>query len=164
MLHREECIMDQLCYGAKIRGLADEGSSRIIKLFQQDPVSEMKFFSAMAEVESFLLKFQTLWRNGRDATLTVDSCAGQTRVRLKVGLVICLPSAWGKAWLFRKRMGGIPFSLKLEGQDWQCIFHAFSLGVGRQGFSCPLGRCGKAWLFLYLTLLSIYNGGLTLSR
>ena len=22
-------------------------------------------------------------------------------------------------------MGGILFSLKLEGQDWQCIFHAF---------------------------------------
>ena len=76
----------------------------------------------------------------------------------------------------RKRMGGIPFSLKLEGQDWQCIFHAFPLGAGQiTQYPCSPtrcgkawvflpARCGKAWLFLYLTLLSIYNGGLALSR
>ena len=39
----------------------------------------------------------------------------------------------------RKHMGGIPFSLKLEGQDWQCIFHAFPLGAGQITHALPLG-------------------------
>ena len=41
---------------------------------------------AMAEIESFLVKFQNLWRSGCDATLTVDAHAGQASVSLKVGL------------------------------------------------------------------------------
>ena len=64
--------------------------------------------------------------------------------------VICLPSSsLMQARPSLKRMGGIPFSLKLEGQTWQCIFHAFPLGAGqithalplgagRHGFFCPL--------------------------
>ena len=36
-------------------------------------------------------------------------------------------------------MGGISFSLKLEGQDWQCIFHAFLQGAGRITHALPLG-------------------------
>ena len=86
-----------------------------------------------------------------------------------IRIVICLPATFssgcpeckaqgtsrGKARPSRKPMGGIPFSLKLEGQDWQCIFHDFPLGAGqithalplgagRHGFSCPLdaGRHG----------------------
>ena len=42
----------------------------------------------------------------------------------------------------QKRMGGItiiPFSLKLEGQDWQFIFDAFPQGAGRITHAVPLG-------------------------
>jgi hypothetical protein len=41
---------------------------------------------AMAEIESFLLKFKTLWKSGRDATLTMETHAGQASVLLRVGL------------------------------------------------------------------------------
>ena len=40
----------------------------------------------MAEIESFLLKFKTLWKSGRDATLTMETHAGQASVLLRVGL------------------------------------------------------------------------------
>ena len=49
-----------------------------------------------------------------------------------------------------KRMGGIPFSLKLEGQEWQCIFHAFPQGAGRHGFSCPNCTAAVAVVFTLL--------------
>ena len=53
-------------------------------------------------------------------------------------------------------MGGIQFSLKLEGQVKQCMFHAFPQGperithalsicVGRHGFSFPLDAEGMAF-------------------
>ena len=52
-----------------------------------------------------------------------------------------------------KRMGGIPFSLKLEGQDWQCIFHAFPLGAGQITHALPLGagRCRHGILLFTYT-------------
>ena len=60
-------------------------------------------------------------------------------IRLREGLSLkARGTSRGKARPFQKRMGGIPFSLKLEGQDWQCIFLAFQ-------FSPP--RCRKAWVF-----------------
>ena len=41
---------------------------------------------AMAELESFLVKFQNLWRSGCYATLTVDAHTGEASISLKVGL------------------------------------------------------------------------------
>ena len=56
-----------------------------------------------------------------------------------------------KARPSRDRIGGIPLSLKLEGQDWQCIFHAFQQGVGKithamcgKDFPCLPVPCMKA--------------------
>ena len=67
----------------------------------------------------------------------------------------CMPPILGKSCLFlgkarpsRKRMGGIPFSLKLEGQDWQCIFHAFPQGAGRITHALPLGPGRHGFSFL----------------
>ena len=41
---------------------------------------------AMAEIDSFLLKFKTLWKSGRDATLTVETHAGKAYILLRLGL------------------------------------------------------------------------------
>ena len=39
-----------------------------------------------AELDSFYVKFKTLWKSGLDACLTVESKAGKAWVNLKVGL------------------------------------------------------------------------------
>ena len=45
----------------------------------------------------------------------------------------------GRQWHARQQMVGISFSLKLEGQDWQCILHAFTKGAERITRAFPLG-------------------------
>ena len=99
-------------------------------------------------------------------------------VSLGPKLVICLPSAWGNAWLFRVRStrdiprksqafpevdGRHSLLFKVRGTGLAVYFPCLPARCGQAWVFLP-ARCGKAWLFLYLTLLSIYNGGLTLSR
>ena len=63
-------------------------------------------------------------------------------------------TAWGtfrrKARPSRKRMEGIPFSLKLEGQDWQSIFHPFPLGAGQITHALPLGAGRHGFSFSHV--------------
>ena len=65
----------------------------------------------------------------------MSSSSGVTRQQASAPLIGMLRRARREA----------SFSLKLEGQDWQCLFHAFRLGVGQITHALPLdaGRHGK---------------------
>ena len=56
--------------------------------------------------------------------------------------IICLPPHFTRPSLELK--GSMPFSLKLDVQDWQCIFHAFLQVAGRKTHAFPhlVGRHG----------------------